>query len=135
MLLPRRSRITPRFAVSRYALYSWINRITNTCAKRDHGLALLGHREKCYWTFVVDAPRFANAEDALDGVSLGEILYDSTSTEVGVSGGELAGLGRQYCVFVVCSRFLSVGGSLGELREVGLRSPRREGGGVGVSEE
>lgn len=57
--------------MSRYALYSWINRITNTCAKRDHGLALLGHREKCYWTFVVDAPRFANAEDARDGVSLG----------------------------------------------------------------
>ena len=84
---------------------------------------------------MVDAPRFANAEDALDGVSWGEILYDSTSTEVGLSGGELAGLGRQYCVFVVRSRFLSVGGSLGELREVGLRSPRREGGGFGVSEE
>lgn len=42
------------------------------------------------------------------GCRWGEILYDSTSTEVGVSGGELAGLGRQYCVFVVRSRFLPV---------------------------
>ena len=120
-----------RFAVSRYALYPWINRITNTCTKRDHGLALLGHREKCYWTFVVDAPRFANAEDALDGVSLGEILYDSTSTEVGLSGGELAGLGRQYCVFVVRSRFLSVGDRWAsyEKWDLGRRAAKVEGSG------
>ncbi|MDU7192903.1 hypothetical protein [Lawsonella clevelandensis] len=120
-----------RYAVSRYALYPWINRITNTCVKRDHGVALLGHREKCYWTFVVDAPRYANADAALKGVSLGEILYDSTSSEVGVSGGELAGLGRQYLVFVVHSTFLSVGDRWAsyEKWDLGRRSAKVEGSG------
>lgn len=120
-----------RYATSRYALYPWINRITNTCAKRDRGFALLGHRDKCYWTFVVDAPRFADAHAALDGVSLGEILYDSTSSEVGVSGGELAGLGRQYLVFVVRSTLLSVGDRWAsyEKWDLGRRSAKVDGSG------